>query len=260
MPRTPPPVRPSEVDLNQTSGTFYVQNVYAGPGLEGVAKGTIKRLRVVALEFRAAGVSKNFNRGPAGGSHINTPVAIDNASQDVKHVLGEVDVEEDGSAYFEVPARNAVYFQLLDKDGRCVQTMRSWTMVQPGERVGCVGCHEGKHQTGLAAASMPIALNRLPENCGPRRASRHIRCWRGLEQEGPLLDVNTFLGVNEPCSLDADAMVDGFSYARRVQPIWDKHCVACHQGTINDPDPKKRSALRLTGEVGEAAPDKELAV
>lgn len=67
--------------------------------MEGcIAKGTIKRLRVVALEYPAAGVSKNLNRGPAGDSHINTPISIENGSQDVKHILGEVDIERDGRA------------------------------------------------------------------------------------------------------------------------------------------------------------------
>lgn len=249
MPTRQPPVRPSQVDWSQSSGTFYVQDVYTGPGLEDVERGTIQRLRVVALEYRAAGVSKNFNRGVAGGSHVNTPVAIDNGSQDVKHVLGEVAVEDDGSAYFEVPARNAVYFQLLDAKGRCVQTMRSWTMVLPGERVGCVGCHENKCQTGLAAARMPVAMNRRARALQPPAGQLPHPLLARLEREGPLANVEAFLGVNAPCSLDAKAAVDGFSYVQMVQPIWDRHCVACHEGDANAADIKMRSALRLTGEV-----------
>lgn len=254
MRREQPPVRVPRVDWNQTCGTFYVQNVYAGPGLKGVAQGTIKRLRVVALEYRAAGVSKNFNGGVAGGSHINTPVAIDNGSQDVKHVLGEVDIEEDGSVYFEVPARNSVYFQLLDEKGRCVQTMRSWTMVQPGERIGCVGCHEDKVQASVTMAKMPLALKRPPCKLKPLPGQPRHPLLAQLEKEGLLANVDNFLGVNKPRSLDAKATVDGFSYEQMVQPIWDRHCVGCHQGNVNDSDKKKRSALRLTSEVvpGEA--------
>ena len=258
MPRKQPPVKPSLVDFNKTSGSFYVQNVYAGPGLEGVAKGTIKRLRVVAMEYRAAGVSKNLNRGSAGGSHINTPIAIDNGSQDVKHILGEVDIEEDGSAYFEVPARNPVFFQLLDKQGRCVQTMRSWTMVQPGERIGCAGCHENKQQAGLAATKMPAAFNKSARKLQPLPGQPPHPLLARLEKEGSWENVDNFLGVNKPCSLDAKATVDGFSYVQMVQPILDKHCVACHQGNVDDPDKKKRSVLRLTGEVLKFPPGQEL--
>ena len=253
-----PPVSPSQVDWSQSTGSFYVQNVYAGPGLEGVKEGTVKRLRVVALEYRAAGISKNFNRGPVvASSHINTPIAIDNGSQDVKHVLGEVDVEEDGSAYFEVPARAPVYFQLLDEKGRCVQTMRSWSMVLPGERSGCVGCHEDKLQTGLADAKMSLALQRPARKLQPLAGRPPHPLLARLEQGGPLGNLDNFLGVNRPCSLDPNAAVDGFSYRQTVQPILDKHCVCCHQGDIANPDAKKRSALRLTGEVLKMPPGKE---
>ena len=64
-----------------------------------------------------------------------------------KRVLGTVPVEEDGSAYFEVPADRFVYFQLLDENRMMVQSMRSGTIVRPGETIGCVGCHDNRRQT-----------------------------------------------------------------------------------------------------------------
>ena len=121
MPRKQPPVKPSVVDWKQNFGTFYIQDVHLGLGLKGVKKGTAKRLRVVALEFRAVGVGSNSNHGRGTGSPNQTPPSIGGGTWDVKHVLGEVDIEADGSTYFEVPARTAVYFQLLDDRGRCVQ-------------------------------------------------------------------------------------------------------------------------------------------
>ena len=83
-----PAVRPSTVDYRQETGTYYVQNVYIGPGLKGVPRGTVKKLRVVALGFRAAGVGSNGNRGPAGGALVSTPVSIRNGTWDTKTVLG----------------------------------------------------------------------------------------------------------------------------------------------------------------------------
>ena len=50
-------------------------------------RGTVKRLRVVALEFRAAGVGYGVNRGPAGHALVSTPISI-NGAWDVKRVLG----------------------------------------------------------------------------------------------------------------------------------------------------------------------------
>ena len=44
-----------------------------------------------------------------------------------KRILGTVPVEQDGSAYFSVPADRFVYFQLLDENGMMVQSMRSGT-------------------------------------------------------------------------------------------------------------------------------------
>jgi hypothetical protein len=48
--------RPSLVDYRKSTGTYYVQDVHIGPGLKGVARGAVKKLRVIALEFRPAGV------------------------------------------------------------------------------------------------------------------------------------------------------------------------------------------------------------
>ena len=139
------PQRPSEVDYRKTQGTYYVQDVHLGPGLKGIPRGTIKSLRVVALEFRAAGIGRNFNKGPAGNALASTPISVDNGAWDVKRVLGTAKVGKDGSACFFVPARTPVYFQLLDEDNCVVQSMRSWSTLQPGETFSCVGCHEDKN-------------------------------------------------------------------------------------------------------------------
>ncbi|HNX04429.1 MAG TPA: hypothetical protein PKI32_02955, partial [Opitutales bacterium] len=52
MARETAPRRGSLVDFSQAYGKFYVQNVYVGPGLKGVAAGTIRKLRVVGVEYR----------------------------------------------------------------------------------------------------------------------------------------------------------------------------------------------------------------
>jgi hypothetical protein len=97
-------------------------------------------------------------------------------------------VNEDGSAYFEVPAETFVYFQLLDKDGMMIQSMRSGTMVQPGEQAACIGCHEDR----LTAASADLRTKIKVPHTFP-----------------------------QPLSHAA-------SYKETVQPVWDKYCVGCH--------------------------------
>ncbi|MDO5113798.1 MAG: hypothetical protein Q4E67_05435, partial [Planctomycetia bacterium] len=64
---------------------------------------------------------------------------------DVKIPLGDATIYEDGSACFKVPAHQPLYFQVLDEKGHCIQTMRSWSTLQPGENFSCLGCHEDKN-------------------------------------------------------------------------------------------------------------------
>ncbi len=192
-PRPRPPVIASAADCRQDTGTCYLQDVYRGPGLVGVERGTVKKLRVIALDYRAAGIGWNYNAGPAGDALVSTPVSIGNGSWDVKTVLGEATVHPDGSAFFNLPARTPVYFQPVDARGCAVQTMRSWLTLQPGENASCVGCHESKNTVPPATVELSMALKAGPQNLEP------------------------FHGPPR-----------GFSFAREVQPILDRHCVGCH--------------------------------
>ena len=104
---------PENVDYDQETGVYYVHDVYEGVGLEGIPRGTAKKIRVVQLNYRAAGVGKSRNLGEGGGSLNSGPVAIGNGSWDVKEILGDVDIHEDGSALFEVPAMKSIYLQVI---------------------------------------------------------------------------------------------------------------------------------------------------
>jgi len=227
--RPVPPPRPSQVDYTQTMGRYYVQDVHHGQGVAGVPRGTVKALRVVAIEYRAADAYYNSNVGEAGRSHSRTPPAINNGSWDVKHVLGTVPVEADGSAYFEVPARTPVYFQLLDERGYAVQTMRSWSTLQPGETQTCIGCHESKHEVPPPMPSLAATRS------GARRLTPFDQFAAQHGVRNPITDtsltpreaVKALLTVNAPNGLGPP---EGFSYVREVQPIFDKHCVRCHTG------------------------------
>jgi hypothetical protein len=189
--RPEPPARPNLVDYRKESATVYLQDVCRGPGMAGVDRKAVKSLRVIALEFRAAGIGYNVNRGPAGWSDVSTPVSIE-GSWDVKRVLGTAKIHEDGSACFSVPPRTPLYFQALDGKGQAIQSMRSWVSLQPGETASCVGCHEDK--------------NTAPPVTRPSRAMA----------EGPK-PLEPFYGPPR-----------GFSFIREIQPILDKHCVQCH--------------------------------
>jgi len=198
--RTPMPFkRASSVDYRKTTGTYYVQNIYEGRLMDSLPKGSIKKLRIIEPVFRSAGVGANHNEGPGGGALCSSPAGVGNTSWDVKAVHGEVDVYEDGSAFFEVPARVPLYFQALDSNGHMVQTMRSWSTLQPGEMQSCVGCHEHKNSVPVSNHPVSMAMNK---------------------------------GVQRIVPLD-DKGVRGFSFIKEVQPILDKHCISCHDGKKN---------------------------
>jgi cytochrome c553 len=110
-----------------------------------------------------------------------------------KRILGTVDVEADGSVYFEVPADTFLYLQLLDENGMMVQSMRSGMTARPGEMNGCVGCHENRLATFPSVPQTPQAMMKPPQK---------LRPWYGK----PRL----------------------FSYVTEVQPVFDKYCVTCH--------------------------------
>ena len=73
------------------------------------------------------------------------PARIGEVASHLKRILGEAKIYEDGSACFRVPAKTPVYFQIVNQDGHVIQTMRSWSTLQPGETFSCVGCHEDKN-------------------------------------------------------------------------------------------------------------------
>jgi len=127
--RPTPPLIPDKVNLQRQDAIVYLADVYAGKGLMGVPRGTVKRLRVFANHYAYPGM----------GGHIH--IGID-GPWDVKRILGTVPVHEDGSALFRVPANTPLGVQPLDAEGKALQLMRSWFTAMPGEVLSCVGCHE----------------------------------------------------------------------------------------------------------------------
>lgn len=155
--------------------------------MEGVARGTVKWLRVVESPEKRQWTAPTW-----GGQGIEGP-AMNWHDFANKRILGTVPVAADGSAWFTVPAERFVYFQLLDADGMMVQSMRSGTIVQPGETAGCIGCHDDR---SMAA---PVgSYSQHPGTSGPARPEP----WRGPERL--------------------------FNYRAEVQPVWNDHCVRCH--------------------------------
>ena len=189
-PRPRPPAIPDRVRWPAAGekahdGIFYSANVL--DGVEGLPPGKAKFLRVLQQDH------KTYSMGYKSFRHSG-PIISALQEDAVKRILGTVRIRPDGSVCFRVPAGAAVYFQLLDENQRCLQVMRSFTGVMPGEIRGCTGCHEA-HGT-----AMP-----------PVRA-------RGASYQAVELT---------PPPWGADVSI---SYERFAQPVLDKHCGKCHQG------------------------------
>ncbi|HOC70594.1 MAG TPA: hypothetical protein PKO23_17445, partial [Candidatus Hydrogenedentes bacterium] len=174
VPSTRPPEPPSRSDISTETGYFYVADVYEGTHLEGAERGTVKYLRVIESPEK-----RSFTHPSWDGQGQQAPAMAWHDFNN-KRILGTVSVEEDGSAYFSVPAETFVYFQLLDAKGMMVQSMRSGTIVQPGETQGCIGCHEERRSTPPPGRMPTIAaLTRPPSSMtgwyGPPRFFSYTR-------------------------------------------------------------------------------------
>ena len=210
MPIRPRPVPPLQPDLVTWPGTgperkpvqpgvFYSADVCQG--VPDLPRGMVKYLRVFQQDAKTYSTwQKVFAYSGPAVSAVQ--------SEAVKRIVSTVPVEPDGSVYFEAPAGQTLYFQLLDEHQRAVHTMRSFTGVLPGERRGCVGCHS-LHSTAPPNSSGQ-ALRRPPTALSP-----------------PPWGTETI------------------SYERFVQPVLDRHCGKCHQGegeAHNKPDLTLRPA------------------
>jgi hypothetical protein len=167
-------------------GTVVVVNVYDSlkPWPDGTKIAALRVLQVLPMTVPSG--------SPPHETGIRLPSAGDSVNP-VRYVLGTVPVEADGSAHFTVPAQKEIFFQALDERGLAVQSMRSATYLQKGERLACQGCHERRSRQVSLPAQTPLAAQRAPSALVP--------------------DVD---GSNP------------FSYPRLVQPVLDRHCVDCH--------------------------------
>ncbi len=194
-PRPAPPILPETLDRQLGGeGEFLVQDV--------------RRSHLAMPEGRPITELRIFQVLPKTPPHVANQPRLGYANaESARLLLGTVPVEADGSAHFRAPARVPIYFQAVDAAGKAVQTMRSVTYLQPGERRGCIGCHETPRTAAALALSM--AARRAPS-----------RIVSGPDGSRPL------------------------SFARLVQPVLNRHCVRCHDGS----EGAETSPLLLTGQ------------
>ena len=147
-----PKIIADKVNTSTKEAVVYLNDVYAGGGLKGVPRGTVKRLRLFAFDY---GYQRLAN---------HTYIGIE-GPWDVHRIVGTVKVESDGSAAFRVPANTPLAVQPLDEEGRALQLMRSWFVAMPGEVLSCVGCHE--RTIDAPPTHQTVAARQSPQKIAP---------------------------------------------------------------------------------------------
>jgi hypothetical protein len=198
--RLAPRVRPSE-----PTGRLLLANVYEGRNMGGVKPGDIKKLLVLESLPKPINYTGGMDPLTYGGTFT------------LERVLGTVPVEEDGSAYLEVPALRSVFFVALDHDDLSVKRMQSFVTVQPGEMTGCVGCHEQRTRTPAHALALSGAL-------ASRRPPSRIE---------PIRDVP-----------------EVFDFPRDIQPTLNALCVSCHDYEKTAAGGPRAGGVILSGDRG----------
>ena len=166
-------------------GILFSSDVYQG--VPDLPRGKAKYLRVIQMDARTY---SSWTRD----ARFSGPAVSLIQDDGVKRILGTVPIEDDGSVSFKVPSGKALHFQLLDEHYRALQTMRSFSGVMPGEKRGCLGCHE------------------LHSTTAPNKLGSALRA--------------------EPAELTPPPWgTQSISYTRFVQPVLDKYCGRCHQGS-----------------------------
>jgi len=201
-PRDREPVIPDKVDPKSDTAQLIMLDFFAGrpKSIQGIKREEVDRILVVESL-------------PAPIRTTNDPWQFGYGSVwNIKRQLGTFPVEQDGSAYVEIPAGRTIHFIALDKQGRGLQRMTASFTMMPGESMTCVGCHENRNTAPSIQERVPIAMSRPPSR------------------------------------LDLEGLPEFIDYMRDVQPIWDRHCVKCH----NADDMKGR--ISLAGDLGLSHP------
>lgn len=192
----PPRSMPSRIASDAPSGEFLLADVYQG--LNGaVPRGSVKWLRItqeVRADLQRDGAGYRTDH-PEFMDWYATPTHLVSGPNGwpsfvAKASWGLVPVAADGSARFQAPAGKVLYFSILDANFDEIQRMRSVVQLAPGEKRGCVGCHESRSMAPPAGVRPSLARPAVPVKSA----------WDGRP----------------------------FWFERDVQPVLDKHCAACH--------------------------------
>ena len=135
--RPEPDGHSSVVEDDQNWSKLYCLSVYENDlKREWMPPGTVRRIRVIEGLPRAAGALQDSLVAP-----------VDSLSEMTqKRLLGDLELDDDGSFHLLVPPNTPIQLQIVDRDGMALRTS-AWIWAKNKENRGCIGCHEDGERT-----------------------------------------------------------------------------------------------------------------
>ncbi|HEY2743808.1 MAG TPA: hypothetical protein VGL86_04265, partial [Polyangia bacterium] len=208
MARTEPPTLSPLFTAQGTTATLIgAINVYDSTMFPSMVQGDAVKVRV----------SEGFS------SEEGFPNMFGLSEFDGQARLGEVPINPDGSFKAQIPANTPVRLQLIDKFGMALGTSGPggdtasepiWIQGRSGEARICGGCHEDRTKSIALAPGSSI----LQAAGSPDLMSMVARTDRAST------------------TYTYDSVV-GVPWDKAIQPIFDAHCVDCHDGTPGAANP-----------------------
>jgi hypothetical protein len=138
-------------------------------------------------------------------------------------LLGEADVEADGSWLAEIPPYLPVHLQPIDEYELAIRNQTTWIQGMPGEARVCGGCHESRTDANVPGGQqLSIAAARGAQKLDRPIAERVEYPWHGA----------------------TDA-----SNPNEIQKLFDAKCTSCHNETTNGSGPQEFYEITMTDEL-----------
>ncbi len=150
-------------------GVAVVRARPAPPGYSSVVRDDGAFGQLYCLDAYLTGLARESPAGPSRIESVRVYAAEPGrpGGAPAERRLGEVPLAEDGSFFLEVPARMPLRVETVGEYGATLRAMRNWFWVMPGERRGCIGCHEdrtlsppNRHVKALYHAPRRLTLDR----------------------------------------------------------------------------------------------------
>lgn len=186
----------------------------------------IHAVRIVAMEPASLPVVGKFSSAAGERLRILGEIPVRKFGPDGKQPR-DPDGNPDTSFLARIPTDMAWTFQTLDRDGMVLNMAQTWHQLRPGEvRTDCGGCHAHSQKptrfedTLAARPDYPVF---------DLTGSTPLLTGKPKDQSGRQWDVENQTGLRR-----VDGVVN-VEYHRDVRPIFERSCVACHNGQAEKP-------------------------